>query len=313
MISEGAAQKPPMDCDRVRESLPLYLYGELSLDQEHAVEDHLSDCADCRQAMQAEKALHRLLDGRALEPPAQLLAACRQDLLRRLRQSSEAVTLGVRIREWLASAWRPWWRPAGALALLTVGFFAGRWIGPAADRGLGSQASDPPVTRVRLIEADPRGQVRIAVEETHRRILQGSPEDGRIQRLLLAAVREAADPSLRLESLELLRTRASQEPVRRALLEAVRSDPNPGVRLRALEALRPFASQPEVREVLARVLLEDRNPGVRIQAIDLLVEQRPQEAVVGLLQELLEREDNAYVRWRSQRALQEWNASVGTF
>jgi hypothetical protein len=46
--------------------------------------------------------------------------------------------------------------------------------------------------------------------------------------------------------------------------------------------------------------------------IDLLVD-RKDPSVVGVLQEALKKEDNNYVRLRSQRALREMNASVETF
>jgi HEAT repeat protein len=70
--------------------------------------------------------------------------------------------------------------------------------------------------------------------------------------------------------------------------------------------------------VLTRVLLADENPGVRTKAIDLLMQgggaQRMTDpATVGALQELLRKEDNNYIRLRTQRALQEVNASPGVY
>jgi hypothetical protein len=67
-----------------------------------------------------------------------------------------------------------------------------------------------------------------------------------------------------------------------------------------------------VRQGLARALIQDDNPGVRIQAIDLLV-QHKDGSMVGVLQELVGREDNEYIRMRMANALEDMNASVGTF
>jgi HEAT repeat protein len=64
--------------------------------------------------------------------------------------------------------------------------------------------------------------------------------------------------------------------------------------------------------VLAHVLLHDQEPSIRVQAIDLLVQSKD-AALAGFLQDLLRRENNTYIRSRSQRALAEMNASVGTF
>jgi len=61
-----------------------------------------------------------------------------------------------------------------------------------------------------------------------------------------------------------------------------------------------------------QVLLADDNPGVRAQAIDLLVEHKG-AMTAGVLQEVVQKENNGYVRLRCQRALDEMNASVGTF
>jgi hypothetical protein len=112
--------------------------------------------------------------------------------------------------------------------------------------------------------------------------------------------------------MEILKARATSIDVRDALLTALRNDPNPGVRFKALDGLKGMASQPEVRKTLSYVLQNDQNPGVRIQAIDLLT-QHQDANMVGMLQQVVNKESNDYVRQRCERALQELNASVGTF
>jgi hypothetical protein len=49
-----------------------------------------------------------------------------------------------------------------------------------------------------------------------------------------------------------------------------------------------------------------------MQVVDLLV-ARPDDSIVGVLQNLMQKEDNSYVRLKSEKALKEMNASVGTF
>ncbi len=305
-----------MNCEEVRKTLSLFLYGEVSLEEEQALQDHLDGCAPCRQALEDEKALHEALDARALAPSDELLGACRRELRLRVGFEARQRRLATRLRAWFSpgAGWRAFLpRPATAAALIALGFFAARWTSRTPSHHPAQIPAERQIASIRFLEPDPRGGVRIAVEETRRRVITGRPEEEPIQRLLLAAARQAADPGLRLESVELLGSRADHQAVRSALLEAIQSDPNPGVRLKALEALKPFASDPEVRQTLARVLLEDENPGVRIQVIDLLVQQPPQQTLVGLLQELLNKEQNSYVRWRTQQALEALNASVGTF
>jgi HEAT repeat protein len=115
-----------------------------------------------------------------------------------------------------------------------------------------------------------------------------------------------------VESIEILKNYSESDQVRAALIQALTHDANPGVRLKAIEGLKGMASYPDVRQTLARVLQSDENAGVRIQAIDLLVQQRD-DAIVGILQGLIGRENNNYVRMRCKNALEEMNASVGTF
>ena len=143
-------------------------------------------------------------------------------------------------------------------------------------------------------------------------MVSGSLEDPEIRQLLLAAAKDPTDPGLRVESVEVLCSRSQEAEIRDALLYALEHDSNPGVRLKAIAGLKEYSKDPEARQVLARVLLKDTNAGVRAQAIDVLTQQRSKD-VVGSLQELLRREDNDYVRQRTQRALNEMKASPGVF
>jgi hypothetical protein len=254
-------------------------------------------------------------------PPADLAAECRHELIRAIyREEVPAVRSRASdpwglFREAFESLWRPgirFTRPAGAVALVALGFFAARFIG-SVPSGLSLAGVAPDVvSSVRSVQPDNAGRVQIAVDETHRRIVSGRLDDQNIQRLLMAASREQDNPGVRVESVELLKDRSASAEVRGALLEAVTSDDNPGVRLKALEGLKSFAGAAEVRKTLAQVLLEDDNPAVRIQVIDLLIAHKD-DATVSVLQTLVGKEDNSYVRMRCQNALREMKASVGTF
>jgi hypothetical protein len=299
-----------MNCESANKSFSLFLYGELSIEEEQEFQDHIEACAGCGKAFEAEKKIHRALEGRELTPPAALLARCRRDLHARV----EAAAAKPR---WFAWFTHPWpglaaaARPAGALALVALGFFGARWTTPASTPGIAT-TSDPVVSRVRYVQPEGSGKVQLVIEETRQRMMTGDLADDGIRRLLLAAAREGNDATLRAESVDLLRGQPGSTELRSALLYAVQHDPNPGVRLKALDALKVYTGDAEVRGALARVLLADDNPGVRTQAVDLLV-QKKEEGMVGVLQELVQKDSNDYVRQRCQKALQDMNASVGTF
>lgn len=295
-----------MNCESVRELADLYLYGELAGQEEDNFEQHLHVCEGCRAELDRRNALHRRLDALRLEAPPALLAECRRELF-------QSKPLQKTPAPWTAlfAAWR---QPAGAVALVALGFLASRATlrEPLPAANLATLAGEPIASTIRSVEPDSSGRVRIALDETRRRMVTGSLNDGDIERLMLAAARDEGNDGLRVESIEILKGHAASAEVRNGLLAALRNDPNPGVRFKALDALKGMVSEPEVRKTLTYVLQNDQNAGVRIEAIDLLT-QRQDSDLAGTLQRLVERESNSYVRQRCEKALEEMNASVGTF
>lgn len=294
-----------MSCQRFEERLPLYLYGELTAAEEESFETHGAACAACGQALERERALHAAMHNSEAEVPELLLSSCRRVLASAL-ESASAPEARLRWRNWIGVAG---WKPVAALALVACGFVAGRAGQRPVDKNFPAESL---VTRVRDVNPDGEGRVRLVLEETRQRTLGGSLDEEPIRQLLLAATQDTADAGIRFESVDLLRRQSSAMDVRRALMAALERDPNPGVRLKALDGLRPLAGDPLVRQLFARTVERDDNPGVRTQAVDLLI-QHGQKDVVEVLQRLLQREDNGYIRSRSQRALESINASVETF
>ncbi|MBM3810702.1 MAG: hypothetical protein FJW20_03590 [Acidimicrobiia bacterium] len=295
-----------MNCEKAREQLPLYVYGELEFTPEEEMEQHFSECGECREALERERRMHAALEATAVSAPAALLSECRRELRSVIRAKAERRPWW---RRWLPGEFH-WMQPAAAAALLAVGFFSAR-LAPVK---VGAETRNGEVTasRVRLIEPDRNGAVRIVLEETRQRDVFGRPDEDRVRRLLLRAAQEPADAGLRVESLDLLKAETTAREVREALKQALLEDPNPGVRMKALEALKPYAEQAEVRHALSQVLLKDESSGLRTQAIDLLIQHRTGD-LVGVLQELMRHEENDYIRLRTQRVLQEMKASVETF
>ncbi len=307
-----------MKCDEARETFPLFLYGELSFEEEERLELHVDECPGCREALAREKAMLKSLDAAELLPSQELLDDCRAELRHRLAHAEtergnfwDKLRQGFTIHFHFAPGLM---QPVGALAMLLLGFLAARMTPgsfPTPWRTAGVVA-EPVASRVRYVEPTAQGKVQIVIDETRQRVLSGNLEDQSIQRLLLTAAKDPADAGLRVESVDLLKSRPQSAEVRRALLYAVQHDTNAGVRLKALDGLKDSATDPETRQTLTQVLLKDNNPGVRTQVIDLLI-QHHSNAMVGVLQELMMKEDNGYIRMRCQKALREMNASVETY
>ncbi len=269
-----------MNCEEIQERLALFLYGELSFEAEEAVHQHLEDCELCRTALDRQKALHSALDGAEAPVPQSLLAECRRALRTSLEQEGGRRSLMRRLWDWTEQPVSPvFLKPAGALALVAIGFFAAR---------LTTTSPSAPATQV------PAGP------------------DPATRQVLLQAAKDSSDPGLRLSSMEVLRSHASAPEVRQTLIDAVRSDPNSAIRLKAMEWLEPYRADPQVRSVMEKALLSDDNLGVRTEAIDILI-QHKDTAIVGILQQLMEKERNDYIRQRCEKALGEMNASLVTF
>jgi hypothetical protein len=301
-------------CQEAQSQFWLLQYGELTFDQEERVETHLDECSDCRAKFEREKDLFTAFDSAAVEPSASLLRQCRADLAARLE--SEPAPRTARLGWWEqfthAITGGMVLRPAGALALLALGFVGARLMPTVLNTPLLGVA-EAGINRVRDVKTDPDGSVRIVVDETRQRTLSGGLDDRRIRGLLLEAARDPNDAGLRQQSLSLLNARAQFADVRDALLYALRHDQNAGIRLNAMQGLKAFVAEPEVRGVLSQALLSDPNPGVRMQAIDLLTDtsgNNMDRQMVGTLQEMMLREDNTYLRERSQKILEALNAST---
>ena len=63
----------------------------MSFDEEERVESHLDGCAECRTALERQKALHEAVDGAAVTPSPALLSRCREDLAELLGREKPAV------------------------------------------------------------------------------------------------------------------------------------------------------------------------------------------------------------------------------
>ncbi len=316
-----------MSCDWVAKSIPLYFYGELTAEEEERVEAHVDECAACARELERQRQLAATLDRRQLEPSSQLLDECRTDLITAIaggeaRESARqqggihksAWTLFLEALGATFGGFRRWQQPIGAVGLVALGFFAARLTtgnpGVAHPPQAGVPADEVYKT-VRSVQPEQSGLVRIAFDETRRRELTGRMEDPNIQRLLLAGTQED-NPAVRVQAVDLLSEQPESIEVRDALLNALSHDPNAGVRLKALDGLKALAGDPQVRRAVAGSLTSDDDSAVRSKAVDLLVIHRD-EATVGFLQGIVQRENNDYVRVRAERALRDWNASVGTF
>ena len=75
-----------MKCEEARDRLPLFLYGELSFEEEERLEVHIDECAGCREALSREKTLLQAFDAVTAVPSQELLDNCRAELRGRMAE-----------------------------------------------------------------------------------------------------------------------------------------------------------------------------------------------------------------------------------
>lgn len=333
-----------LSCKDVGPLLVFYLCDELEPEERIEVETHVAGCESCASLLDEERELHGLLTGAAqpadrLDPGGILLSQYRSELAEAL-DDFESRKLGFTpqpigwFRRWMAL--RPAWS-AALLVLLGVGMgvYGPDWIGSGSGRTGNTvnvratpQISQQDLANIAVagISVSPSSsggqstvQLRLSADRPF--VLTGNLDDADVRRVLTYVIENGQkfDPGVRLDSLDVLRARASDAEVRAALMTAARRDQNPAVRLKALEALRDSGNDEDFRGLLVDALLEDSNPGVRVEAVNSLVRalqarapQAPrhiadaaEERVLRALENLVRKDPNNYVRLQSAAALRQ--------
>jgi len=341
------SQGAPLGCAAVEQRLTLYTCEELGAGERAAVEQHVGQCAACAAALAQVLRLRQAFTAveqpaEKLDPSGLLLAQCRSELAEALDDVAAREISGRwgRLRalhplNWLARSFvgHPAWSAALLILLgVALGTVVPEWVRQQGEPGTGLPAMT--VSAARLSDQDlqnmgvaginwapngatgsPNVEVRLTAQKPV--VLRGSLEDAEVKRVLTYVMLNGQqfDPGVRLDSVDLLRTRSSDAEIRRALCAAARKDHNAAVRLRALEALRGFEREDAVRQTLVEALVNDENPGVRVEAINLLggmlqvVAERGQsnadEPLVNALRNRVKKEPNKYVRLQCESAIRQ--------
>jgi HEAT repeats len=334
---------PELSCSNYEDRAILHAAGELTHEDSAAVEAHAQKCANCAVILSREIGLRKMLAARvqpadALDRSDLLLARCRSELFETIDDAAAQPK-----RSWTSLApWRwlgafrqtlvfhPGWSMA---ALLLVGALAGtaarelyRQVALPVGKPVITVSAPAPITQQELetisrdgVRLEPQSgslapKVELRVRSPRPRVLQGTPDDAEIRRVLAYVIGHGGqfDDSVRLQSIDALRPAADDPQVREAMSEALRHDPNPAVRLRAIEALREAGSAPDVQSAILGALSDDDNSGVRIQALNSLLQRmRSREfsrlpldnRAVSILRDRMQNDSNSYIRSRSADAL----------
>jgi HEAT repeats/Putative zinc-finger len=308
-----------MKCEWIKENLVLYMYDELADDARFEFMHHVQHCLACRQELEAAQAFKEEMSAARLpEVSPNFLAASRMQLQEALEHAEQNRSLWSRF-VFDAAGWMHQIKlaPAVTAALLIIGFAGGSlttWrlaqgsanAGPlqVASNSTGGQ-QDYNIAAIDSISTDPSSnQITIKYDTLRPQTIAGEATDPRIQQLLLMATRNNRNSDVRLDSIDLLKTKAQDNEVRDALISALRYDRNPGVRLKALDGLKGYVKDDiHVRDAVLEALLHDSNPGVRSEAISLLDPVKADSSVHEALKMLAQHDPNQYIKTQSQKYL----------
>jgi hypothetical protein len=353
-----------MQCADFEEQAILYCAGELPEEARTRVETHARACAMCADVLAAEMELRRMIgerrDGAEEDASGLLLARCRSELAEALddaeaRRSGAGWLSLLQPSRWAtafgrAMAFHPGWSTAALLVAGALGGLSARaWYrqssmplpaAPTMTVSAAARVTDEELERmgVESVRWEPQEglaapRVEVQLRSQQPTVVQGTADDADVRRVLRYIVEHGQkfDPGVRLDALDVLRTRTADPEIRATLCDAAVHDGNPAVRLKALEALSGYEADPRVREAMLGVLENDDNSGARIEAINSLLGSSPgsseesgsgEAAISGVapldaeavrvLRDRMENDDNRYVRMRSGNALSELaNAESG--
>ncbi len=300
-----------MNCEWVQQNTALYLYDELADDARHELEQHLRRCPDCAAELAAQQQFQEQMNALPVEEPsASFLTAARM----RLQESLETAQ---QHRAWyhrLAFDPMVWMRqvrfsPALAMVIFLVGFGGGLGAMYSARGPITATSTTPPVeasiSGITSIEKQPgTDNVKVQYDKRLPASVQGPVSDPKVQDLLLYAAKSNENSGVRLNSVDVLASKADDPRVRETLTYALRYDSNPGVRLMALDGVGPFVKQDiRVRNAVLEALLDDSNLGVRSGALHALEPVRADSSVRMALQQLSKEDPSEYIRTESKRVL----------
>lgn len=316
-----------MNCQDLEQSLALYDYGELGVDERAALEEHLAGCERCRKLLEQSRRLGDLLsEQRQAAPPdplPNLLVECRQ----RLEFALDREQMGWRalMRAWLppVAAAHPA-RAMTALTLVALGFSLGWLLRPRAETSTftpgpatntapaqmtGADLGSARINSISQVAPDPEtGDVKITLNAERRVTMEGSLDNPNIRQVMLYALKSYDNPGIRLDTLNALRKGGVDPTVRDALLYDLEHDPNAGVRLEALRTVGNANWNSDVAHGLLQAAEKDTNLGVREAAIDSLVSHvstQGDEDLIPALQHLSSEDSDRYVRIKALAALRQ--------
>ena len=256
-----------MECKEFQELAAPYLQNELNVSESKAYEMHLNKCEECRLVLSQTKEVLSLLDqSPVLEPPVEgksrFLEALKKEKDIINPKESRQVTLTPIV-----------YRVAAAVALLVIGFGAGKWM---------------PSNQENSSElADLKSEVHSMKQMVMMSMLKDESASERIQAVNFVEDFDQPSPEVIV-----------------TLFRTLNEDESPNVRRAAIKALEKFSYDENVRLMLVRSFEFQTDPVVQITLIDLMVELEEKRAAKKFQQLIDEEGTQKIVKQQAEIGLQ---------
>ncbi|MFC1528681.1 zf-HC2 domain-containing protein [Candidatus Latescibacterota bacterium] len=243
-----------MKCEKINELIPDFISGNLDSKTRMQIENHLGECAECKQAInEVDIVWSKLAEIPQEEPGPQVRTrfySMLEEYRRELNHHPVKVSRIEKLSEWVEKFWPR--RPVFQLGLAAAFMIFGIVIGLRINYGFRYQ-----------------GDIAELREEVHE-----------MRQMVTSSLLDQSSAVERLHGLSMSSyVNDPDEQFLSLLLVTLNSDPNINVRLAAVNALRTFCDNQWVRTELASSLSNQASPLVQISLIDLLVEVREQGAL----------------------------------
>jgi hypothetical protein len=304
-----------LSCDAAHDQITLLLYGELSDEACHQLEQHLAGCSECRDELEVTRALSSAMAILPVrEPSPNLVAQTRMKIDEALEQVPQD-TWFTQLRRSIATDFRllrtaPVASAAMLLAGATLGLVGFRLAAPSQARP--EFVNTGTIATVTGVSQDSgTGMVRVAYSRLMPAEAVGPADDPVIRNLLLAGTRAPLNPSVQMAAFGLLAHTCSasdgcgsDDGLRGALMVALRYNRDSHVREQALNGLAPYlAEDMHVRDAVLEAVLDDTDPQVRADAIRMLAPVSADSSVQQVLQTVAAHDGNPLLRTVSRTML----------
>jgi HEAT repeats len=303
-----------MKCDWVKDNIVFYVYDEMADDAKFEFMHHIQHCEACKQELEAAQGFKNDL-GALPEPEVtpNFLASSRMHLQETLEHTEQNRSVfGTFIFDFAGWMHQIRLAPALTAALLMIGFSGGAvttWQLSSHQPAVSDQGRpglEANVAGIESVVTDANSnKVTITYDTLRPHTYVSTPDDPRVQELLLLGTRNRTNSDVRIGSVDMLKDHAQDNEVRDALVSRLRFDDNVSVRLSALGALKGYVRDDvHVRDAVMETLLHDSNPGVRREAIALLDSVKADTSVREALRNLALRDPDQYIRTQAQKYLE---------